>query len=58
MRLLHRMRIALNTYESVKAYRTASATLSAEAFSKWSGQNARLLKFMEYIWTLQGVFDE
>lgn len=50
--MMYRMRTALNVYESVKAYRLAHANLSAEALSKWYGQNGKLVKFMEYLWSL------
>jgi len=51
--LLHRIRTALNTYENVKAYRTAHSNLGEKALTKWYAQNGKLMKFMEYIWRLQ-----
>lgn len=52
MLMMYRMRTALNVYESVRAYRLAHANLGAEALSKWYGQNGKLVKFMEYLWSL------
>lgn len=58
MLLLHRMGIALNAYENVQAFRTAQRNLTkAEDFGRWSSANARIMKFMEFVWKLQGVFD-
>ena len=54
--LMRRMKIALNTYESVRAFRGAQ-DMKAEAFSKWQSANPKIVKFMQYIWKLQGVFD-
>lgn len=56
MLLMHRMKIALNVYETVKAYRQVQ-DLKAEAFSKWQSANPKAIRLMEYIWKLQGVFD-
>ena len=56
MLLMHRMKIALNTYETVKAYRAAQ-DLPPDAYGRWSSRNSRTVKFMEYIWKLQGSFD-
>jgi hypothetical protein len=54
--LMHRMKIALNTYETVRAWRSAQ-TLPGDALGKWTGANPKIVKFMEYIWSLQGSFD-
>jgi len=56
MLLMHRMRIALNTYNAVKEFRSAQR-LKAEELSRWSSANPKIVKFMEYIWKLQGIFD-
>jgi hypothetical protein len=50
--LMHRMKTALNAYECVQAYRTAS-TLSAKAFSDWQSRNNRLMNFLiKYVWKM------
>lgn len=56
MLLMHRMKIALNVYETVKAYRQAQ-DINTEAFSKWQSANPKVIRLMEYIWNLQGAFD-
>lgn len=52
MLMMSRMRTALNVYESVRAYRQAHANLSADALTKWYGQNGKLVKFMEFLWSM------
>lgn len=58
MLLMFRMRTALNTYQNITAYRQAHVSLKEDALNKWYGQNGKLMKFMKYVWKLQGVFDE
>ena len=56
--LMHRMKTALHVYENVQTYRNAESTLSNEVFGKWCGANGKLIDFMQFIWKLQGVFEE
>lgn len=56
IRLMQRMKIALNTYQCVKTYRSASC-LSDKAFGEWASENNQVIEFMQFIWKLQGVFE-
>ncbi|MBN8654388.1 MAG: hypothetical protein J0M11_01535 [Anaerolineae bacterium] len=46
------MRIALNTYDAIQAYRNAPQ-YSAEANSQYFERNPQIMKTMQLIWKLQ-----
>lgn len=52
--LLRDVRRALNTYHSIRAWREAQY-LSAEGQSNFYAANQDLVKFMEYVWSLQNA---
>jgi hypothetical protein len=52
MRLMRDIRAAVNSYHAIQAYRSAQQ-LNAEAQQKWYAANADVMKFMEYLWSLQ-----
>lgn len=56
--LLHQIRLTLNVYDAVKAYREANNILKGEALSKWFSTNGKIVRLLEYIWKLQGIFTE
>jgi hypothetical protein len=53
MHLMRNIRTALSTYQTINAYRTASASLNAESFSKYCNQNPQMMKLMQQVWDLQ-----
>lgn len=50
--LMRAMRIALNTYDAIQAYRNAPQ-YSAEANSQYFERNPQIMKTMQLIWKLQ-----
>jgi hypothetical protein len=49
--LMRRIRRAIQVYNNVKSWRMASR-LKAEAFNAWQSANSNVVRFMEYIWSL------
>jgi len=57
MQLLRAIRSAVNTYHAINAYKDAHTVLSGESLSKWYAANRNIMKFMEYVWSLQNALD-
>lgn len=53
IQLLKEIRLTLKTYNAIQAYRTAKAQLSDEGFIKFCNANSDIMKFMEFVWSLQ-----
>ncbi len=53
MRLLREVRVAINAYNAVSAWRNAQHQLGGEALAKFYSMNSDLVEFMDYVWSLQ-----
>ena len=56
IKLMRDVRAALNAYNAINAWRDAQH-LSADNLAKFYGANNKLVKFMEYVWSLQNAAD-
>ena len=53
IRLMKQIRLALNAYHAIQSYRSAQASLSADSAQRFYSANPELMKFMQYVWSLQ-----
>jgi hypothetical protein len=56
IRLMRNIRNAVNAYNSINSWKNAQ-NLTPEAEQKFLSANQKLVKFMEYVWSLQDDSD-
>jgi hypothetical protein len=52
IQLLRNIKNLLNVHNAINAWKSANAGLSGDGLIKWMNANKDIVKFMEYVWSL------